>query len=114
MWFAAKEDEAKRLHDEGLACLDDGDLDGAIARGEKLVSVGWSGGYELLALGRRKKGDTRGALAALEEAKANAPTVWALSQLRGNVLDELGRSEEAVAAYDDALAAPGAWRGSVL
>jgi tetratricopeptide (TPR) repeat protein len=113
MWFAAKEDEAKRLHDEGLRCLDEGDVDGAIERGEKLLSVGWSGGFELVALGKRKKGDREGALRALLEAKEKAPGVWLLAQLRGNLLDELGRAEEAIAAYDEALAVPGVWAGSL-
>lgn len=113
MWFAAKEDEVRRLHDEGLRCLDEDDLDGAITRGEKLVSVGWSGGFELVALGKRKKGDREGALAALLEAKEKAPGVWLLAQLRGNLLDELGRTEDAIVAYDEALAAPGAWAGSI-
>lgn len=113
MWFAATEEEVRRLSGEGLACLDARDFEGAIARGEKLLGMRWAGGFELVALGRRGKGDRQGALAALDEARKVAPGVWLFAQLRGNVLDELGRAEDAVAAYDDALAIEGAWQGSI-
>jgi tetratricopeptide (TPR) repeat protein len=113
MWFASKEEEVQRLHAEGLACLEAGDFDGAIARGEALCRMRWSGGFELVALGRRGKGDRAGALAALEEAGKVAPGAWMLAQLRGNVLDELGRGADAVLAYDEALAVEGSWRGSI-
>lgn len=113
MWFAAKEEEVRRIRDAGFEALDRGDADAAIARGQELLGLRWSGGFELVALGKRAKGDHAGALLALDEAASVAPAVWSLAQLRGNVLDELGRHADAVAAYDQALGLEGAWRGSI-
>jgi len=112
MWFASKEEEVRRIRDEGFAALEARDFDGAIEKGRELLTMRWSGGFELIALGLRAKGDHRGALEALEDAARVAP-MWSLSQLRGNVLDELSRHADAVAAYDEALALEGCWQGSV-
>jgi tetratricopeptide (TPR) repeat protein len=112
MWLASKEEQVERLHAEGFDALDAGDLDGAEAKARALLDLGWSGGFELLALAQRQRGDRAGALATLEEAAKVAP-MWALAQLRGNVLDELGRPADAIVAYDEALGLPGAWQGSV-
>lgn len=113
MWFAAKEEEVRRIRDAGFSALDRGDADAAIASGQELLGMRWSGGFELVALGKRAKGDHEGALAALDQAREVAPAVWSLAQLRGNVLDELGRHADAVAAYDEALSLENAWRGSI-
>ncbi len=112
MWFASKEEEVRRIRDEGFAALDAGEFDIAIAKGRELLAMRWSGGFEIVALGLRAKGDRQGALETLEDAARLAP-VWSLAQLRGNVLDELDRHEDALAAYDEALALEGCWQGSV-
>jgi hypothetical protein len=61
---------------------------------------------------QRERGEPEAAVRTLEEAAKVAPQ-WTLAQLRGNVLDELGRKDDAVTAYDEALALPGVWAGSV-
>lgn len=114
MWFAAKEEEVQKLREEGLAALESGDARTAVLRGEALVEMRWSGGFELVALGKRALGDLPGALRALETAAEVAPAVWSLAQLRGNVLDEMGKHEEAVDAFSAALKMPEAWRGAIL
>lgn len=104
MWFRSKEDEVRALSAEGFEKLGAGDLDGAEEIARRLEAMRWSGGFELLALVRRERKDLEGAVAACDAGIAVAPGVWLFHQLRGNVLDDLGRFEEALAAYDAALA----------
>ena len=113
MWIRKKEDEARAMHDEALARIDEGDLAGAEALAARLEAIGWSGCFELQALARRKAGDRPGALAALDRGIELAPELWLLHQLRGNVQDELGRFEDALASYDAALACEGVTTSSV-
>ena len=112
MWFASKEEQVKRLHAEGFAHLERGELVDAEAKARTMLDLGWSGGFELLALVQRERGAREQALETLEEAAKIAPS-WALAQLRGNLLDELDRRHDAVDAYGEALALPGAWVGSI-
>lgn len=106
MWIRKNEDEVRALHDEALAKIDEGDLAGAASIATQLEGIGWSGCFEIQALACRKAGDRAGALAALDRGVSLAPELWMLHQLRGNVLDELGRKDDAIAAYDRALACP--------
>lgn len=113
MWIRKKEDEARAMHDEALARIDEGDLAGAEALAARLEALGWSGCFEIQALARRKAGDRGGALAALDRGVEVAPELWLLHQLRGNVLDELGRFDDALASYDAALRCEGVTVSSV-
>lgn len=113
MWIRKREDEARAMHDEALARIDEGDLAGAEALAQRLEAIGWSGCFEIQALARRKAGDREGALAALDRGLEAAPELWLLHQLRGNVLDELGRVRDAIEAYDAALRCEGANVASV-
>jgi len=113
MWIRKKEDEARAMHDEALARIGEGDLAGAEALAARLEAIGWSGCFEIQALARRKAGDRAGALEALDRGLEVAPELWLLHQLRGSVLDELGRSGEALAAFDAALACEGVSAGAV-
>lgn len=113
MWMRKREDEARAMHDEALARIDEGDLAGAEALAQRLEAMGWSGCFEIQALARRKGGDREGALAVLDRGIEQAPELWLLHQLRGNVLDELGRANDAIAAYDAALRCDGVSAGSV-
>lgn len=106
MWIRKNEDEVRAMHDEALAKIDEGDLAGAAVIAQQLEAIGWSGCFEIEALARRKAGDREGALAALDRGISLAPELWMLHQLRGNVLDELARKDDAIAAYDRALACP--------
>jgi len=113
MWIRKNEDEVRALHDEALAKIEEGDLPGASSIARQLEAIGWSGCFEVEALACRKAGDREGALAALDRGVSLAPELWMLHQLRGNVLDEIGRKDEAIAAYDRALACPDASIASV-
>ena len=108
MWVRRKEEEAQSLHSEALARLAEGDLEGAEALGRRLEAMGWAGAFEVLALVRRKRGDLSGAIAALDEGTALAPETWSLHVLRGNLLDEAGRRDDALEAFEVALRCPGA------
>jgi hypothetical protein len=73
MWIRKKEDEARAMHDEALARIEEGDLAGAEALAARLEAIGWSGCFEIQALARRKAGDRAGALAALDRGLEVAP-----------------------------------------
>jgi tetratricopeptide (TPR) repeat protein len=113
MWFRSKEEDAQRLHGEALEKLAEGDLDGARAIALELKAMRWSGAFEILALAARQAGDLEGAVASLDEGAIAAPTSWALHQLRGNLLDALGRHDDALRAFDVALACPEPWVSSI-
>jgi tetratricopeptide (TPR) repeat protein len=113
MWITPKEDEVRARHDEALALLENGDLNGARRIAEELRALRWSGAFEVLALAARAEKDLEGAVRVLDEGCALAPAAWALYELRGTMLDGLGRSEEALASYDHALGCEGVWAASV-
>lgn len=115
MWIRSKqeEDEVRALHEEALARIEGRDLEGARALAEQLKALRWSGAFEVLALAARAEGDLEGAVRVLDEGTAVAPQVWTLHQLRGNLLDALGRHGEAIEALDRALACPEPWVSSV-
>jgi tetratricopeptide (TPR) repeat protein len=113
MWLRSKEDSVHAMHDEALSLLDAGDLAGAKRVASELRAMGWSGAFEVLALALRAEKDLAGAVRALEEGCVLAPEAWALHELRGSMLDALGETARALAAYDGALSCEGAWTASV-
>lgn len=113
MWLRSKEEEVRARHEEALAALESGDLDGARRIAEELKAMRWSGAYEVLALAARAENDLDGAVRILDEGCALAAEAWGLHELRGTLLDALGRHVDAMAAYDQALACEGVWAASV-
>lgn len=113
MWIRRKQEDAQRLHAEAIDRLSAGDVEGARAIADELRQMGWSGAFEILALAARQSGDLAGAVRILDEGVALAPGAWLLHQLRGNLLDALGRSDDALAAFDAALACPEPWVSSI-
>lgn len=113
MWLRSKEEEVRARHEEALARLNAGDLDGARHLAEELKALRWSGAYEVLALVARAENDLEGAVRVLDEGCALATEAWGLHELRGTLLDALGRHADAMAAYDHALACEGVWAASV-
>ncbi len=113
MWLRSKEDEVRARHDEALAMLESGDLSGARRHAEELRALGWSGAFEVLALAARAENDLEGAVRVLDEGCALAGGAWSLHELRGTLLDALGRHGAAIEAYDRALTCEGTWAASV-
>lgn len=113
MWIRPKEEDVRARHDEALALLEQGDLEGARRIAQELRAIGWAGAFEVLALALRAERDLGGAIAVLEEGCALAPDAWSLHELRGTLLDATGEHTAAIEAYERALACEGAWAASV-
>ena len=113
MWIRSREQEVRARHDEALALLDAGDLDGAKRIAHELRALGWSGAFEVLALAMRAERDLAGAVQILDEGCALAPASFGLHELRGSMLDALGEHARAIEAYDRALECEGAWTASI-
>lgn len=84
-----------------------GDLDLAERCGRALLERRHSSAFEVLAHVALRREEFAEAIDILEQGTAVAPTAIPLWQLLGNTLSELGRSTEAWAAYDSALANAG-------
>lgn len=106
MWFgdvdAAQRDEAR-----GYAALEAGDLPAAEAAAEALIAMRWSGGFVLRALALRAAGRLEDAAGVLEGAVERVPADGRLWQLLGNLRSDLGRPDEALAAFGRALEGEG-------
>lgn len=113
MWIQKKEGEVQALHAQALEALAEGDLATAERLGGVLRTLGWSGAFEVLALIARERGELVEAVRLLDEGVALAPGAWGLHQLRGNLLDQQKLHDEALLAFDAALACEGAWVSSI-
>jgi len=107
MWFG-DEDEASRLEAQGHRQIEAGDLGAAQRTADALLAMRWSGGFAIEALALASAGDLEAAVAGLEAGVARAPDAWALWQLLGNLRSDLGRLDDAIAAFDRALRCEGA------
>lgn len=108
MWFGTREEEVRRLEAEGFEALDEGNFDAAERAATRLLDLGWSGGFELRALVAQGQGDHARARAVLEEGVTRAPTAWTLWHLLGIVRSDQGALDEAIDAFQRALACEGA------
>jgi hypothetical protein len=105
--------DTQRLYGEAMGKLDDQAYDEAIALGERLKDLGFSGGFEVIALARGGQKDLPGAVAELREGVVVAPSVWLLWHLLGNYLSDLDQVDEALEAYTAALACPRSDRATI-
>jgi tetratricopeptide (TPR) repeat protein len=105
--------DVPRLYEEAMRKLDDDAYEEAIALGDCLERLGFSGAFEVIALARAGQDDLEGAVATLRRGVSVAPSVWLLWQMLGNYLSDLERADEALEAYARALGCPGADRASV-
>lgn len=96
------------LIDRGFELLEEGEFEQAIAVGNELLSGSHTSGFEILASAYYGLEDAERAVAILETGVGDAPSVWLLWQLLGNYRSDLGWYAEAHAAYNRALACPGA------
>lgn len=107
MWFGSREDDVRRLEREAYEALEAGEWSEADARAQKLLALGWSGGFEIAALAARGRGDAEAAARALEEGVEKAPAAWPLWHLLAVVRSDLGRYDDALDAFERALACEG-------
>jgi tetratricopeptide (TPR) repeat protein len=105
--------EPGRRHREGMACYRKGDLEGALRIADELRALQHSGHFELEALVHAARGDRERAIGVLESGVLQAPRVWVLWQLLGNLRSDAGRHAAAHAAYEQALLSPRVDRDSV-
>ena len=98
--------DTEAAYAEGIRALAAGDVSKAEALGQQLVSLQFSGGYELLALCFTKTDRPDLAERVLDEGTKRAPTVWSLWQLLGQVYSAGGRFEESLQAYHKARSCP--------
>lgn len=107
MWFGSREEMARRLEAEAFEALDACEWDAADARGDELLGMGWSGGFEVKALAAQGRGELVVALGVLEDGVSKVPSVWSLWLLLGIARSDLGRFDEALEAFDRALSCEG-------
>ncbi len=107
------EPEAQDLMDEALELLKAGQAEQALAIGRRLEERRYSGGFEIQALAHRDLGENKKAIKVLKKGTKRVADVWLLWQLLGNCLSDDDAYEEALAAYERALALPGAERLSL-
>jgi Flp pilus assembly protein TadD len=104
---------AKRLYDDARALVDAGKNEQALAIARRLRKVHWSGAFEIEGLAYSHLGRHEDAVRVLKEGLKLAPGVWLNWHLLASCLSDLGRFEEALAAYERAEECEGADRNSV-
>lgn len=109
-----KHETVEELVERGFQAVEEGDLDQARAVASRLRELRHSSCFELEALAHEEGGDRSRALAVLDEGLDAAPGVWGLWQMRGNLLSDEGRYDEARDAYEQALSCGEVDRASVL
>lgn len=113
MWFGRDQDSAYDLEAKAHGLLDAGRTEEALQVAEKLLAMGWSGGFEVKALAQHQAGELEGAIATLEEATAKVPNVWHLWQLLGNLRSDAGQLDGALEAMNEALGCEGVSEASL-
>jgi tetratricopeptide (TPR) repeat protein len=89
--------------DEAWDCLGCLETDRALAIGEQLISMRYSGGFEIAALAYLQADREDAAIRVLERGVKEAPSIWILWQLLGNCYSDADRYEEAMHCFQQAL-----------
>lgn len=97
---------ARRLYAEGRELIDKQQYDAAMKIAGRLRELRYSGAYELEGLACQGLDRNEDAVHVLREGLAIAPNVWLNWLLLGSCLSNLGRYDEALAAYDRAEECP--------
>lgn len=92
------------LQKDGWEALDARNYTKAQRKGRALIRKRHSSGFEILALAQSAMGQMADAAATLQAGVAKVPSVAILWHLLGSTLSECGRYEEALCAYEKALA----------
>jgi tetratricopeptide (TPR) repeat protein len=101
------------LSDQGFAYLSIREWDEALKVAKELEERRFSAAYDIAAQAHAGLGDVEEAIRVLERGVEKAPRAWPNWQLLGNYRSDLGRFDEAEAAYEAALGCPGVWESSV-
>ncbi|MCB9596847.1 MAG: tetratricopeptide repeat protein [Sandaracinaceae bacterium] len=109
MWFG-DEAEAGRLETLGHEQLEAGDGAAALKTADRLIAMGWSGGFVVEALAHRSAGRLDVAVERLEVAVERVPAAWELWHLLGNLRSDRDDVDAALEAFERALACEGASR----
>ena len=109
----SNEEKCKKLMERSYACLDSYDTNKALKLGKELISLNYSGGYEILALAYAQDNLIEKAINVLEDGLAKVPHVWVLWQMLGNFQSDLCQYEKADQAYKKAIDCPFANAASV-
>lgn len=100
------EKRAARLYSEARDLIDAGRFEAALVFARKLRKISYSGAFEIEGLAYAGLDRHEDAVRVLREGLLHAPDVWLNWHLLGNCLSELGRYDEALAAFDRAAACP--------
>src|SRR5260221_2481172 len=103
-----RQKRAQVLYGEGQKSIEAGAYEKALEIGRRLRKMGYTGAFEIEALGHAGLGRTETAVRVLREGLALAPAAWLNWSLLGNYLSDLKQYEEALEAYDRAAACTGA------
>ncbi|HOX06663.1 MAG TPA: hypothetical protein PK280_09690 [Planctomycetota bacterium] len=99
-------EKAKELSSQAHDCLRKQDYEGALALAKEIEALRYSAAYEIAGLAHSAMGNTKLAVEALERGVKKVPEVWLNWELLGNCLSDLGRYDEAAAAYEHAHQCP--------
>ncbi|MBX9694399.1 MAG: hypothetical protein K2Z81_18580, partial [Cyanobacteria bacterium] len=100
--------KAEKLMDDAFRYLSQYDSEKALKIGKQLQKMRYSGAFEILALAHEQQDNLPAAIASLEDGVKTCPQVWRLWQLLGNFRSDAEYYDEAMRAYDRALACQGA------
>ena len=107
------ENQAEQLTQDAFAALEAGHYDRVLELTAQLRALKFSSCFEIEALLHLDQNQPVRALQILDEGTGAVPDLWLLWQLKGNVLSDLKRFDEALQAYDAALPLEGADAGSL-
>lgn len=100
------EEKCKKLMERSYACLDSYDTNEALKLGKELISLSYSGGYEIVALAYAQDNLLEKAINVLEDGLSKVPHVWLLWQMLGNFQSDLSQYEQADQSYKKAMECP--------
>ncbi|MEM7806885.1 MAG: bacterial transcriptional activator domain-containing protein [Planctomycetota bacterium] len=93
-------EETQRLADEGFAELEDGNYDRVLEIADELEARRYSASFELRGRALAALDRTDEAIAVLQDGVAKAPAATSIWHWLGTFLSDVGRYDEAIAAFD--------------
>jgi tetratricopeptide (TPR) repeat protein len=94
------------LMNEGREALANCDWEAAEAAAQTMLDAHYSGGFEILALAEKGRGNAARAIEVLEQGIREAPSVWLLWNLLGNCYSDESNYARAYECYRAALECP--------